>query len=184
MEIVGVNFGSHNLAIEGEGYGSQLRNAQSDMTTDDLNNGQTRNNGDDVNTPAGNVSAVNADANTAAFEEYKKMISTFEKKSEEPVRISSRLNDPCRTPERHTDFLPPLEEVAEEDEVERVDLDPNDQSDNSEDDADVHPIRTRSRTAQEDPLFDKPMTEEKENIFGAEHEKLAEEQARVTRSKR
>lgn len=91
MEIVGVNFGSHNLALEGEGYGSQLRNAQSDMTTDDLNNGQTRNNGDDVNTPAGNVSAVNADANTAAFEEYKKMISTFEKKSEEQEKLIGSL---------------------------------------------------------------------------------------------
>ena len=63
------------------------------MLADDLNNQQTHddNTADDnvENTPAANVIAVNV--NTAAFEEVKKMFSTFEKKSEERDKVMSSL---------------------------------------------------------------------------------------------
>ncbi|KAF3501061.1 hypothetical protein F2Q69_00043515 [Brassica cretica] len=60
------------------------------MATDDQ---QTRVNGDINNdnvgtTPAANVSAVNANANTAAFEE---MFTTFKKKSEEHEKLTGFL---------------------------------------------------------------------------------------------
>ncbi|KAF3536995.1 hypothetical protein F2Q69_00022712 [Brassica cretica] len=69
-------------------------NARSDMSTDELNNLQTRdgyavddNAVDDnaENTPAANVTAVNF--NIAALEKVQKMFSTFEKKSEERDKV-------------------------------------------------------------------------------------------------
>ncbi|CDY54667.1 BnaAnng13300D [Brassica napus] len=43
---------------------------------------------DDVNqTPAANVSAVNADANTAVLDKFKKMFTAFSKKSEEHDKV-------------------------------------------------------------------------------------------------
>ena len=65
------------------------------MSADDLNNQKTRDGtaaDDNVEkTPATNVTAVNADANTAAFEEVKKMFSNFEKKSAEHDKVMSSL---------------------------------------------------------------------------------------------
>ncbi|KAF3570784.1 hypothetical protein F2Q69_00059815 [Brassica cretica] len=65
------------------------------MSVDDLNNQQTRDgtaaNDNVEKTPATNVTPVNADANTAAFEKVKKMFSNFEKKSAEQDKVMSSL---------------------------------------------------------------------------------------------
>lgn len=64
------------------------------MSTDDQNNQQTSDGtsaSENVNqTTAANVSAVNADANTAV-DEFKKMFTDFSKKSEEQEKVMSTL---------------------------------------------------------------------------------------------
>ena len=65
------------------------------MSTYDKNNQQTRDGtsvSDNVNqTPATNVFAVNADANTAALNDFKKMFTAFSKNSEEHDKVMSTL---------------------------------------------------------------------------------------------
>ncbi|KAF3511372.1 hypothetical protein F2Q69_00006830 [Brassica cretica] len=190
------------------------------MSADDLNNQQTRDctaADDNVEkTPATNVTAVNADANTAAFKEVKKMFSNFEKKSAKQDKVilprgatrirrrrldftapvhrsanarskSSRQNPdentPAQTPKEPED-LPPIEEGEEDEEIKRVDLDSNSHSDPTDEDADVHPRRTRSRAAQDDFQFDNSMTQEEEAIFWDKQEELVEEQNWTTCGKR
>ncbi|KAF3573985.1 hypothetical protein F2Q69_00058533 [Brassica cretica] len=77
--------------------------------------------------------------------------------------------------------LPPLTGSNKGEEIERIDLDISDQSDHSDDGADIHPRRTRSQSARQDASFEKPMTEENVNLYWVEQEELAEKQARIHR---
>ncbi|KAF3507586.1 hypothetical protein F2Q69_00009720 [Brassica cretica] len=75
--------------------------------------------------------------------------------------------------------LPPPTGSNEGEEIERIDLDISDQSDHSDDGADLQPRRTRSQSARQDASFERPMTEEDENLYWVEQEELAEKQARI-----
>ncbi|KAF2603513.1 hypothetical protein F2Q70_00025563 [Brassica cretica] len=180
------------------------------MTTDDrqtcADDGDTHDIVD--KTPAANVSAVYANANTAAFEE---MFTAFKKKSEEQEKLIGFLAKQVETLTARTkvvlprgatklcggrlDFATPLGRIANtrdkssgqatnETAPAAAQKDPSDHSNPSEKETYVHPRRTRSRAARDDSSFDKPMMEEEENIFWVEQEELAEKQARITRSKR
>ncbi|KAF3601203.1 hypothetical protein F2Q69_00036898 [Brassica cretica] len=78
--------------------------------------------------------------------------------------------------------LPPPSGSNEGEEIERIDLDISYQSDHSDDGADIHPRRTRSQSARKDASYERPKTEEEENLYWVEQEELAEKQARIHRS--
>ncbi|KAF3541429.1 hypothetical protein F2Q69_00024448 [Brassica cretica] len=80
--------------------------------------------------------------------------------------------------------LPPSAGSSKGGDIERINLDISDQSDHSDGGADVHPRRTRSQSARQDASFERPMTEEEENLYWVEQEELVENHAWIHRSQR
>ncbi|KAF2569752.1 hypothetical protein F2Q68_00027525 [Brassica cretica] len=172
------------------------------MSAHDASNVHTPLNGSsgtDLHTPAAGVSAANAPANAAVLEETKAIRPHGTTKvCGKRLDFATPLDRPGAAREQpsgqnpsekshiekgNPESPPPPAKDSEDNEVERVALDPIDVSNDTDEDVDRHPRRTRSRSARVSSPFDKPMTEEEEVLYWNEQEKLAEKQTELARSK-
>ncbi|KAL0716309.1 hypothetical protein Bca4012_065631 [Brassica carinata] len=134
--------------------------------------------------PSIKLRLVTADANTAMLNKMKEMFASAQKRSDEQEKLIGSLSKQvetltARTKSRTTpgaqptsENLPPPVRDNEEDDIERINLDISDLSDHSNEDVDVHPRRTRSQSFRQDASFERPMTEEEENLYLVEQEEL------------
>ncbi|KAF2618345.1 hypothetical protein F2Q68_00040217 [Brassica cretica] len=102
-------------------------------------------------TPAGNVSTVTAD--TAILDQMMEMFASAQKKTDEQGKLVASLAKQASSGQNPDEtLLPGAQPTAENlspptgsnegEEIERIDLDISDQSDHSDDGADIHPRRT------------------------------------------
>ncbi|KAF2587048.1 hypothetical protein F2Q70_00036883 [Brassica cretica] len=145
------------------------------MSTDNADNVHTPLNGSsgtDLHTPAADISAANA----AALEEFKKMTRAIRPRGTTKVhgkRLdfatpldrsgASREQPSGQNPSKKSpvekgnpESPPPPAKYSEDNEVEHVALDPSDVSNDTDEDVDRHPRRTKSQSARESSPFDEP----------------------------